>query len=211
MLLYYITGRTHFPGNELQRRAALRERISAAAKCGIDFIQLREKDLSGRELELLAREAIRAVRAASRQTRLLVNSRTDIALAVGADGVHLRSNDISPSEARNIWQAAGTALAPVMAVSCHTKEDVQRAATSRADFAAFGPVFGKGTTPATGLDLLRSVSRCGIRVLALGGVNLDNAATCLEAGAAGVAGIRLFQNGNIAETVAKLRSLEKQG
>ena len=210
MLLYYITDRTHFSGNETQRRTALLETISAAARDGVDFIQLREKDLSGRELELLAREALSAMRTVSSNTRLLINSRVDIALAVGADGVHLRSTDISSSEARNMWRSSGTDLAPVIAISCHAEDDVKRATCSDADFIVFGPVFEKGNAPATGLELLRSVSRCNIPALALGGVTLANAVSCLKAGAAGIAGIRLFQEGDVVQTVAKLRSLEKQ-
>ena len=209
MLLYYITDRTQFSENEILRRTALLERISAVAKCGVDFIQLREKDLSGRELELLAREVVRAIRPASGNTRLLINSRVDIALAVGADGVHLRSADISAVEVRRIWRSASGERNPIIAVSCHNPDDVSRAAASQADFVVFGPVFEKGSAPAIGLESLHSVSRCNIRTLALGGVNPDNAASCLKAGAAGVAGIHLFQEGNVAETVVKLRSLKK--
>lgn len=173
----------------------------------MDFIQLREKDLSGRELELLARNAVKAVREASSQTRLLINSRTDVALAVGSDGIHLLSSDISAADVRAIWRSARGERDPVIAVSCHSADQVKLAAECRADFVVFGPVFEKKSAAATGPELLRSVSRCGIPVLALGGVNLSNAAFCLESGAAGVAGIRLFQEGNLAETVANLRSL----
>lgn len=207
MLLYYITDRTQFPGNEIQRRDALLERISAAAKCGVNFIQLREKDLSGGELELLAREALKVVRADSNQTRILINSRSDIALAVGADGVHLRSSDISAADVQAIWPLARAERDPIIAVSCHSADEVKLAVESGANFVVFGPIFEKGSAPAIGLETLRPVSRCGIPVLALGGVDLNNAALCLENGAAGIAGIRLFQKGSLAETMAKLRSL----
>src|SRR5947199_4268047 len=104
LLLCYITDRSQFSGDESARRRDLLQKIAEAARCGVDFIQLREKDLTTRELELLACEAIRAVRENSPSTTgLLINSRTDVALAVGADGVHLRSNDISPSDVRNIF------------------------------------------------------------------------------------------------------------
>lgn len=175
----------------------------------MDFIQLREKDLSGRELEALARNAVKAVREASSQTRLLINSRVDVALAVGADGVHLRSSDISAADVRAIWRSAHAERDPIIAFSCHTADEVTLAAECRADFVVFGPVFEKKSAAATGPELLRSVSRCGIPVLALGGVNLSNAAFCLENGAAGIAGIRPFQEGELAETVTKLRSLTK--
>ena len=97
MLLYYITDRSQFPGDETARRSRLLATISEAARCGVDYIQLREKDLSPSELEILAREAVQ-LRTENQKlkTVFLINSRTDIALACGAQGVHLRSNDISP-------------------------------------------------------------------------------------------------------------------
>src|SRR5580658_10403078 len=108
--LYYITDRTAFPGVESSRHSRLLEKIGEAARAGVDYIQLREKDLRTRDLESLAREAVSAIRKArlatgNRQpaTALLINSRTDVALGVQADGVHLRSNDISPREVRAIW------------------------------------------------------------------------------------------------------------
>src|SRR5450432_3909280 len=115
-LLYYITDRTAFPGDDPTRRRRLLEKIAEAARAEVDYIQLREKDLPTRELESLAREAVQViaqVRTENPQLRtaLLINSRTDIAFAAGADGVHLQSNDISPKEAISIWRKApvGTA------------------------------------------------------------------------------------------------------
>ena len=209
MLLYYITDRTQFPGAASERRMKLLERIFAAARSGVDCIQLREKDLSGLDLESLARDAVEALRAASRKTRLLINSRSDIALAVGADGVHLRSSDVSPLEVRKIWHCAGAAREPIIAVSCHSGEDVSRAAEAGADLVVFGSVFEKPDARVTGVEGLRSAMRTNIPVLALGGVNIANAASCIEAGAAGIAGIRVFQQGDLTETVAKLRSLSR--
>ena len=108
--LYYITDRTAFSGDESSRRRRLLEKIGEAARAGVDYIQLREKDLRTRDLESLAQEAVSAIRKAQlatgkRQpaTALLINSRTDVALGVQADGVHLRSDDISPREVRTIW------------------------------------------------------------------------------------------------------------
>src|SRR5690242_7519793 len=107
MLLYYITDRTQFAGDGSARRRALLAKVSECARAGVDYIQLREKDLSGRELEQLAREALQQVRAAGPRTRFLVNSRTDIAIACGLDGVHLRSGeeDPSPGDVRAIFGA----------------------------------------------------------------------------------------------------------
>jgi len=215
LLLYYITDRAQFPGPEPERRRRLIEKIGEAARCGIDLIQLREKDLSARELEQLAREALPAMRrAGSRTTRLLINSRIDIALAVGADGVHLRSGDISVNEARQIWQgscSAGTSARVTVGVSCHSGEDVAAAASQGADLAVFAPVFEKQTAPTVrpaGLEALRAVCKHKIPVLALGGVTVENAHSCLEAGAAGIAAIRLFQENDIQQVVEHLWALK---
>jgi thiamine-phosphate pyrophosphorylase len=260
-ILYYITDRTAFAQNEDEptRRRLLLEKIAEAAHAGIDYIQLREKDLSTRELESLALEALWAIRDAKklttsnrqRATALLINSRTDVALAVGAEGVHLRSDAISPQEAREIWTKCGAgALAressigcltlrdfrwvgdtslpqapPLIGVSCHSPAEVAQAAAQGATFAVFAPIFGKKVSarkefereafekkesdqtdpqPA-GLPALYEACRNPIPVLALGGITLSNARSCLEAGAAGIAAIRLFQENNIEEIVRALR------
>ena len=209
MLVYYITDRAQFPGNEDQRRRHLLERIGWAAQCGVDFIQLREKDLCGRELEALARKAVEATRAGGHKTRLLINSRTDIALAVGAGGVHLRSRDVSPADLRRLWRIAAIESEPTLAVSCHTQQEVIAAQSAGADFAVFAPVFEKNTTrtPGVGLEALHAACQQDIPVLALGGITLENADSCLQAGAKGIAGIRIFQEGNLEETVPRLRGL----
>ncbi len=106
MFLYYITDRRQFPGSPAQQRDRLLAKIAEAARAGVDLIQLRERDLSARELYVLAAESlaiIREMRNAKRETRLLINSRLDVALACGADGVHLRGDDFSASDARAIW------------------------------------------------------------------------------------------------------------
>jgi len=136
---------------------------------------------------------------------VLLNSRTDVALAIGADGVNLRSRDISPLEVRRIWQAAGSTGEPVVAASCHSEEEVRSAKFAGADFAVFGPVFEKGGTAGVGITALRAACAHGIPVFALGGLTLENARSCLACGAAGVAGIRLFQRGDLEDIVRRLR------
>ena len=213
-LLCYITDRSQFPGDEAFRRRCLLEKIAEADGCGVDYIQLREKDLSARDLEVLAREIL-ALRTGNQKlkTGLLINSRTDIALASGADGVHLRSVDMSPSEVRKLWTqcGAGDPARVTVGVSCHTPAEVAQAAAEGADFAVFGPVFEKKSAQPTGLNALREACREKIPVLALGGVTLENAESCIQAGAAGIAGIRLFQENEISEVVGKLRRSVKAG
>jgi thiamine-phosphate pyrophosphorylase len=209
VLLYYITDRMQFPGDERRRRECLLERIEEAARNGVDFIQLREKDLCARELVELAQSAVELIRVSETKARLLINSRTDIAVAVGVDGVHLRANDISPEKVRNVWREANGRNDPIIAVSCHTEADVIAAQQSGADFVAFGPIFekkGSSDPQVATLELLRSVCRHRIPIFALGGVTTENARSAVAAGAKGVAGIRLFQKSDMKATVANLRS-----
>jgi thiamine-phosphate pyrophosphorylase len=218
VLLYYITDRSQFPGDESGRRAALLSKIAEAVHAGVDYIQLRERDLPTRSLETLALEAIRivhesnAARVNHTPVRLLINSRTDVALAAGSAGVHLRSDDPSPVAIRDLVARAchDRAAAPrfLIARSCHSPEDVLSAASAGADFAVFAPVFEKKDAPdvrPAGLRELGDACRASIPVLALGGITLDNAATCIEAGAAGIAAIRLFQEQSISDVVRALR------
>ena len=177
----------------------------------MDFIQLREKDLSVRDLEILAQRAVQIVRTnrSGVNTRLLINSRTDIAIACQADGVHLRGDDISPMEVREIGKKAGVAEI-IVSVSCHMQDEVDRAANENATFAVFAPIFekqGASAVHSVGLAMLADVCRTKIPVLALGGVTVENTAVCMQARAAGVAGIRLFQENDMEKTVLKLRSL----
>jgi len=218
-LLYYITDRTAFAADEPTRRRCLLEKIAEAARAGVDFIQLREKDLTTRELESLARDAVHAVHEASaRTTAVLINSRTDIALAVGAEGVHLRSHDVSPQNVSDIWKKCGAGAParenqpqnPLIGVSCHQPEEVLQAKADGATFAVFAPISEKKGVPnmqPVGLAKLREAAKAGIPVLALGGVTVENAHSCLEAGAAGIAAIRLFQENDIAKIVEHLRPL----
>lgn len=220
MILCYITDRRQFAGSPAEQRARLLAKVAEASRAGVDLIQLREKDLPAREVEAVAAEAARLVRenAGPKRTRLLINSRVDIAIAAGADGAHLRSEDIAASEARVIFNKAGMQAA-VIGVSCHALAEVRLAESHGADFAVFGPVFGKSGAPGQGLAALRKV--CGrvpaggieaalpagcMPVLALGGVTVENAAACLEAGAAGIAGIRLFQENEIARVLKEIET-----
>lgn len=218
MLLYYITDRSQFPGDGHAQRQLLLKKIAEAARAGVDFIQLREKDLTSRELASLARAAMQILHENSPPDdvtqagpRLLINSRVDVALAVGADGVHLPSGDLSPSQVHAIWKKSRASqnrpTRPIVTISCHSAADVAEAAAGGADFALFAPVFekrGAEQTPA-GLDALHAACRHGIPVIALGGITLQNADACMKAGAAGIAAIRLFQQNNTLQVAETLR------
>jgi thiamine-phosphate pyrophosphorylase len=149
------------------------------------MIQIRAKQLSPRDLVNLVRRA-----AAIPGTRILVNTRTDIALACGAQGVHLPAGSIAPSTIRRIAPAGF-----LIGVSCHTVDELRAAENDGADFAVYGPVFASVTKSVVpiGLDALRNAcTSVQLPVYALGGVTPANAPLCIDAGAAGVAGISLF-------------------
>ena len=199
-----------FPGRERERRERLLLRIAEAARLGINFVQLREKELATRDLESLARDAVAKMRAFGAKTQLLINSRTDVALAAGADGVHLRSKDVSPEVVRRVWLEGKGKGRPVIGVSCHTAEEVAAAGYSGADFVVFSPVFekkGNRSSAGAGLEQLRIACRNQIPVYALGGITPENAETCVIAGARGIAGIRIFQEGSLAANLSRFRTV----
>jgi thiamine-phosphate pyrophosphorylase len=191
--------------------------VESAAAAGIDWIQIREKDLSARDCATLTREALqRATKSSAgsgRTSRILVNDRPDVALTERAGGVHVGENSLSAREAKRLLESQAPPPADfLIGVSCHSLDAALSATSDGADYLIFGPVF---TTPSKvvygapqGLDRLAEVSRSvSIPVLAIGGITLDNAASCLSAGAAGIAAIRLFQDAtDIAAVVRALRS-----
>jgi thiamine-phosphate pyrophosphorylase len=186
MIRCYITDRSSLGGEERLDDAIARNIIA-----GVDWIQIREKDLSARELLDLVRCALALPNTTG--TKILVNTRVDVALAAGAAGVHLPAGSIPP----RAWRAI-TPPGFLIGVSCHTVEEVRAAEADDADYAVFGPVFAplsKGSDlPPRGLDALGEAARAvKIPVLALGGVTRDRIVACMAAGAAGVAGISLFQ------------------
>ena len=217
MLLYYITDRRALAGGHAEQRRALLRRIAEAARAGVDYIQLREKDLSPRDLERLAKESVRAVRENSGQTKLLINSHTDVALACDADGVHLPAGELSASEVRTVWRKRSDREA-LIGASAHSVTEVRSAQAELADFAVLAPIFEKVQTNAGGIGLevleeactdVQTANLGGFLLLALGGINVHNAPACLKAGAGGIAGIRVFQVGDVAETVRRLRDLDR--
>lgn len=209
MLRYAITDRARsFEDARSQEELLLRQATSLAQE-GIDFLQLREKDLEAGALASLARKVMVAIRVHQPAPRLLINSRADVAIAVGADGVHLTSasGELTPADIRLLYSAAGLPE-PVVSVSCHTLSEIPAARDAGANLILFGPVFEKivpghgHDSPAEilvaegiGLNLLHvaCATAAPTPVLALGGITPENTSATLAAGAAGIAAIRLFQ------------------
>src|SRR6266436_209315 len=192
---------------------ALLETIRKAAAAGINWIQIREKELGTRALS----ELVRLAGAATRETgaRILVNDRLDVALAAGAAGVHLGEMSL-PVETVAEWRRSAGRVEFRIGVSCHSVEAAREADVAGADYIFFGPVFA---TPSKaefgapqGIGRLREVCRAvRIPVLAIGGVSVENAHSCFAAGAAGVAAIRLFQESeDVPAVVSRLREPEKE-
>lgn len=207
-ILCYVTDRRALPG---ESEAGLLEKIAAAARAGVDWVQLREKDLPGR---VLARLGGAAIEAAGPVTRMIINDRLDVALAIGAAGVHLGGESLPVAEVARWRRDAPAAARFLIGRSCHSQAEAIAAARDAADYLFFGPVFSTPSKqtygPPQGLDRLAEV--CGaveIPVLAIGGVTRENAVDCLRAGAAGIAAIRLFQDApDVSAVVSALRALK---
>jgi thiamine-phosphate pyrophosphorylase len=170
----------------------LSQRIRDAVRAGVDLVQIREKDLATRDLVRLVQDAVDAARGSS--TRIVVNDRLDVALALGAAGVHLGTQSLPAEAARRIVPKGF-----LIGVSCHSLAAAEAAQAAGADYIVFGPVFETASKrrygPPAGLEKLRqAAARVSIPVLALGGITVDGARACLDAGASGIAGISIFQS-----------------
>ena len=180
-------------------------RIGDAIAAGVDCVQIREKDLSTRHLLALARAAVRD---GAGRVRVIVNDRLDVALAAGAAGVHLGSESL-PARAVIEWRREGHAPAGfLIGVSCHSLDQAHEAESAGASYVFFGPVFDTPAKrpfgPPQGLAKLAEVcDALRIPVIAIGGVNATNGRECFQAGAAGIAAIRLFQDSRDPEGVRK--------
>ncbi len=165
-------------------RAAVLDAVRLGVEHDVSIIQIREKKLSGRSLFRLVEAAVEITRRGA--TKLLVNDRADIAVAAGADGVHLRSDSLPPSVIRTAFPHL------LIGSSVHNADAAENAVAERADFVIFGPVFPTPGKTASGVVSLADVCRRvpGFPVIAVGGIDADNADEVLTAGAAGVAAIR---------------------
>jgi thiamine-phosphate pyrophosphorylase len=196
--------------SDLSRARTLYDSIRWAAAAGAGWIQIREKDLDSRSLVELARFAVAETRATS--ARVLVNDRLDVALAANAEGVHLGEKSL-PLEMVVEWRRSAGRSDFLIGVSCHSLESARAAERGGADYIFFGPVFATPSKAAfgapQGTERLREVcASVGIPVLAIGGVNLENARASISAGAAGIAAIRLFQEAkDEAELAAMLKAI----
>ncbi len=206
MLRYAITnGRTGDEGGDNPPRK-LAERCAELVAGGVDCVILREKHLGAGALKQVARLVVEAV---AGRGKVLVAQRVDVALAAGADGVHLsaRPGELTVGQVRRLMPSSW------VSVSCHTVEEVRRAREAGASAALFGPVFGKqvnGVEVVAGVGLQRLGEACAaageMPVLALGGVGASNAEECVRSGAAGIAGIKMFF-GEAAMQVAPKRGI----
>ena len=201
--LCYITDRHQLPP------ASLLFHIQEAVRAGLDLVQIREKDLPARELLELVGAAVAAVgRGESGATRVVVNDRLDVAWAAGAQGVHLGTRSLPAQVVRGMVSSDF-----LVGVSCHSLPEAVAAESAGADYLVLGPVFETPSKvafgPPLGLGTLQQVtSRVRIPVLALGGITRERVRACREAGAAGVAGIRIFQEcASLGALVAVLQAL----
>lgn len=216
-ILCYVTDRRSLPlSTSADAHRLLLDSVGTAAAAGVDWIQLREKDYSGKEWTRLARESLLRLKRSGSGTRILVNDRLDVALACGAGGVHLSENGIPVSEACRLREEyfAGHNRKQdfLIGLSCHSLGAALGAARAGADYIYFSPIFFTPSKasygPPQGVERLAKV--CGaveIPVIAIGGITQQNAFECFDAGASGVAAIRLFQEpaGPLKETVDALR------
>jgi thiamine-phosphate pyrophosphorylase len=193
--------------------------VETATAAGVDWIQIREKDLSGRDCGLLTREALqraaKSIASNAAPTRILVNDRLDVALSEGAGGVHLGENSLPLPEAKRLVKAQALSQDFLIGVSCHSLDAARSAASGGADYLFFGPIFSTPSKAAfgapQGLERFAEVCRAvSIPVLAIGGITLANASACLAAGASGIAAIRLFQDArDMSSLVQSLRQLTR--
>ncbi len=189
----------------LSRGRSSLEVVAAAIRGGVTMVQYREKGGTTRAMVEEARALLGLCR--SRGVPLIVNDRADIAIAVGADGLHVGQDDMPAALARRL---IGGSM--ILGVSAGSPEEARRAAEDGADYVGASPIYSTPTKPDAaapmGLDGLRAlVASAGVPIVAIGGVNEGNAAAVLEAGAAGIAVVSAIVSA--VDVAAAARSLRR--
>jgi len=197
-LFYYVTDRRQLAGITFESC------IRRALQWGVDFIQIREKDLSDRILFEQVRRIV--VLANGTKCRIMVNGRADIARAAGAHGVHLPSTGLRVKDVQS-WLPDNF----LVGISVHTEEEIERACDEGADYVLLGHIFPtpskSGLGKPVGLELLKIFcANFSIPIFALGGIRADRIASVLKTGAMGIAGVSLFQK---EEAYARLEHIPK--
>ena len=212
-IVCYVTDRKSL--GDARTPASVLTRIQMAMEAGADWVQVREKDMAARELVALVRDAVGAADAIARAasagatiavsagderaiSRVIVNDRLDVALAAGAAGVHLGRESLNASDVVQWCRSGNAAPEFLVGVSCHSLEEAREAESAGASYIFFGPIFETPSKRALGAPqgLARLAEICKsvrVPVIAIGGVDEDNAVECVRSGAAGIAAIRMFQ------------------
>lgn len=193
-ILCYVTDRKILATREDEADWRLAGKIRGTIGAGIDWVQVREKDLPPQKLLALVQQIVRATDSA----KIIVNDRLDVAVAAGAAGVHLGGESAPIPEVVRWCRAGNTPGEFLIGASCHTLTEAREAEMAGASYLIFGPVFYTPSKRAFGApvgiaELAKVCAAAKIPVLAIGGIDLENARECFDAGAAGIAAIRLFQ------------------
>jgi len=184
------------------------DQVSLLADGGATFVQLREKNLPALDFYNEAKAALTVAR--QRGVTLIINDRVDVALALGAPGVHLGQDDLPPEAARKLLGDDA-----IIGYSTHTVSQAISAASLPVDYIAIGPIFQTSSKansdPVVGLDGLRAVRKAigDVRLVAIGGISQENAASVIDGGADSVAVISALLSGGAKSVSDSFRSLSR--
>jgi thiamine-phosphate pyrophosphorylase len=203
-VVYCVTDRKRLPNPSI---TALVEHVRTVVHAGVDAVQVRERDLDDRTLTDLVRAAVDAAR--DRRVSILVNDRVDVALAAGADGVHLREDSIAAWRIRSLVPEAF-----VIGRSVHSAADAEKVERAGGcDYLLFGTVYsspGKPDRAAAGEEALADVCRrVTLPVLAIGGVDESRTPTLAATGAAGFAAIGAFVADDVRILAERVRAMRR--
>jgi thiamine-phosphate pyrophosphorylase len=224
-LLCYVTDRNSLAPGSGDADARVLDKVREAMRAGVNWVQVREKDLTATRLLALVRGAVDAAQAHDAErlagsnswpelTKVIVNERLDVALEAFAAGVHLGRESVPLRDVVR-WCRGGNAPGGfLIGASCHSLAEAREAETSGASYLIVGPIFDTPSKRAFGkpigiAELSAVCATAKIPVLAIGGIDVQNAQECFRAGAAGIAAIRMFQDADnvdeLQRTVDSLR------